>query len=59
MVVDAFLANHPEFAPVDLRADGPSVLAPVLDGRGMVRTLAFAHGLEAFFAAALTRRGHN
>jgi 16S rRNA C967 or C1407 C5-methylase (RsmB/RsmF family) len=27
----------------------------VLDDRGMLRTLPFAHGLEAFFAAALEK----
>jgi hypothetical protein len=30
---------------------------PVLDDRGMLRTLPFTHGLEAFFAAALHRAG--
>ena len=31
-------------------------LEPLLDDRGMLRTLPSAHGLEAFFAAALIRR---
>ena len=35
--------------------DGSADLAPVLDERGMLRTLPFEHGLEAFFAAALQR----
>jgi 16S rRNA (cytosine967-C5)-methyltransferase len=53
-IVEAFLAGHPEFtlAPV---TGGP--LTAVADERGMLRTLPFAHGLEAFFAAALERRG--
>lgn len=55
-VVGAFLAAHPEYALLDLRGDGNAVLAPFLDQRGMLRTLPFAHGLEAFFAAALVRR---
>lgn len=55
-VVDRFLAGRRDFALMDLRADDVTLLAPVLDGRGMLRTLPFAHGLEAFFAAALVRR---
>jgi 16S rRNA (cytosine967-C5)-methyltransferase len=54
-VVDAFLAARRDFALVDLRSDAPSALAPLLDDRGMYRTLPFAHGLEAFFAAAIVR----
>ena len=55
-VVDRFLAGRRDFALLDLRADDVTLLAPLLDGRGMLRTLPFAHGLEAFFAAALARR---
>lgn len=55
--VDAFLAARPDFTRVDLRIDATTPLAPLLDERGMLRTLPFAHGLEAFFAAALVRRG--
>ena len=54
-VVDAFLAARGDFAPVDLRSEGAAPLAPLLDARGMFRTLPFAHGLEAFFAAAIVR----
>jgi 16S rRNA (cytosine967-C5)-methyltransferase len=54
-VVDAFLSRHDEFELVDLRGDGSPRLAPLLDERGMMRTLPFAHGLEAFFAAGLVR----
>ena len=55
-VVDAFLAAHPAFAPLDLRTGSDAAIAPLLDDRGMMRTLPFAHGLEAFFAAALVKR---
>jgi 16S rRNA (cytosine967-C5)-methyltransferase len=54
-VVDRFLHEQPAFEAVDLRGESP-MLDPVLDDRGMLRTLPFAHGLEAFFAAALVRR---
>jgi 16S rRNA (cytosine967-C5)-methyltransferase len=55
-VVDAFLATHPDFQTADLRTQAGGVVDPVLDDSGMLRTLPFAHGLEAFFAAALERR---
>ena len=55
-VVDAFLSAHNEFELVDLHGNASPRLVPVLDERGMMRTLPFAHGLEAFFAAALARR---
>ena len=54
-VVDAFLATHPDFRLVDLRTEETGVAAPLFDQRGMLRTLPFEHGLEAFFAAALIR----
>ena len=54
-VVDAFLAEHPAYAPYDLRQDG-SLLSAFLDERGRLRTFPFLHRLEAFFAAALIRR---
>ena len=56
-VVDAFLRGHPAFEPLDLRRDHHPAIAPMLDEHGRLRTLPFAHGLEAFFAAALVRRG--
>jgi hypothetical protein len=40
---------------IDLRVSGQPALAPVLDDRGLLRTLPFVHGLEAFFAAAMDR----
>jgi 16S rRNA (cytosine967-C5)-methyltransferase len=55
-VVDAFLAAHPGFQLVDARAIDDARLGAVADARGMLRTLPFAHGLEAFFAAALIRQ---
>jgi 16S rRNA (cytosine967-C5)-methyltransferase len=54
-VVEQFLRLEPEFALVDLRGMSP-LIDPFIDGDGMMRTLPFAHGLEAFFAAALIRR---
>jgi 16S rRNA (cytosine967-C5)-methyltransferase len=55
-VVDAFLTRRPEFTLVDLRTESTPLLQPLLDDRGMLRTLPSAHGLEAFFAAMLRRR---
>ena len=56
-VVAAFLDRAP-FDRIDLRESGPPGLASLLDDRGAMRTLPFAHGLEAFFAAAMVRRSH-
>lgn len=53
-VVESFLAAHRDFHLHDLRGES-SPLEAVLDDRGVLRTLPFAHGLEAFFAAALQR----
>ena len=55
-VVDAFLRERPDFTLLDARASAPAPLVPLLDPRGMLRTLPYEHGLEAFFAAALVRR---
>jgi 16S rRNA (cytosine967-C5)-methyltransferase len=55
-VVDAFLASRRDFQLVDLRGGSHPALAPLLDDRGMLRTLPFRDRLEAFFAAALVRR---
>ena len=54
-VVERFLGEHGSFEALSLRDESP-VLDPLLDDRGMLRTLPFAHDLEAFFAAALRRR---
>ena len=55
-VVSAFLERNEEFALVDLRTEVPATFHPLLDRHGQLRTLPFAHELEAFFAAALVRR---
>ena len=55
-IVDAFLSKQGGFALLDLHSEASPGLVPVLDKLGMLRTLPFAHGLEAFFAAALVRR---
>jgi 16S rRNA (cytosine967-C5)-methyltransferase len=54
-VVEQFLGDAPAFTLADLRGTSP-LLDPFLDDRGMMRTLPFAHGLEAFFAASMVRR---
>jgi 16S rRNA (cytosine967-C5)-methyltransferase len=54
-VVHAFLEMHPEFALVDLGKEVSATLQPLLDAQGQLRTLPFAHGLEAFFAAVMLR----
>ena len=55
-IVDAFLSRQHDFNLVDQHSDNSACIAPFLDERGMMRTLPFVHGLEAFFAAAFTRR---
>jgi 16S rRNA (cytosine967-C5)-methyltransferase len=55
-VVDRFLADARQFEAVDLRTADTRVPPVVIDARGHLRTLPHAHGLEAFFAAAFTRR---
>ena len=54
-VIERFLADAPGFAVADLHAASP-LLEPFIDRSGVLHTLPFAHGLEAFFAAALERR---
>jgi len=54
-VVDAFLTAHSRYKLVDAREIDEARLGVVTDPRGMLRTLPFAHGLEAFFAAAMVR----
>jgi 16S rRNA (cytosine967-C5)-methyltransferase len=56
-VVGAFLQQHPVFSLVDLRPELGPLLQPLIDAGGRLRTLPFAHGLEAFFAAAMVREG--
>jgi 16S rRNA (cytosine967-C5)-methyltransferase len=56
-VVDRFLARSPGFAlaPLD-PALALERAARTIDARGMLRTLPFRDGLDAFFAARLVRR---
>ena len=54
-VVDAVLAQAP-FDRVDLRLTSPDHLRSLFDEAGALRTLPFAHRLEAFYGAALVRR---
>jgi 16S rRNA (cytosine967-C5)-methyltransferase len=54
-VIDEFL-RRALFDRLDLRASCQEHLRPLLDGHGALRTLPFAHGLEAFFATAMVRR---
>ena len=55
-VVNRFLERMP-FDRLDLRNDPSGPLQPLLDDQGTLRTLPFAHGLEAFFATAMVRQG--
>lgn len=55
-VVEAFLADHPEFVREPARAfTRRSELAGLLDDKGALKTLPFRDGLEAFYAAVLGR----
>ncbi len=54
-VIAAFITARPEFRPGDLGANANPVIAPFVDPQGFFRTTPPAHGLEAFFAARLTR----
>jgi 16S rRNA (cytosine967-C5)-methyltransferase len=55
-VVNAFLDRAP-FDRLDLRQQFPEQLQLLVDSRGAMRTMPFAHGLEAFFATVMVRRG--
>jgi 16S rRNA (cytosine967-C5)-methyltransferase len=54
-VIAAFAAARTEFRLVDLKTTANPVLARFIDRHGFFRTTPPAHGLEAFFAALLTR----
>ena len=54
-VVDAFLQTRTDFRLLDLGAAPPPALTGLIDRRGMLRTLPFAHDLDAFFGAVLMR----
>jgi 16S rRNA (cytosine967-C5)-methyltransferase len=53
-VVQAFCAANPEFV-IEPPAELGEAVRAVIDSSGFLRTLPFAHGLEAFFAARLVR----
>lgn len=53
-IVDAFLAAHADFARVPIAAEAAG--SPrFIDARGDFRTLPHRDGLEAFYAAVVTR----
>lgn len=54
-VIAAFVAARADFRQVDLGVSASPVIAQFIDGHGFFRTTPAAHGLEAFFAALLTR----
>ena len=54
-VAAAFLATTPGFRGVDLAHDDSGLPAPVVNGRGHLRTYPHVHGLEAFFGAVFLR----
>jgi 16S rRNA (cytosine967-C5)-methyltransferase len=57
-VVAEFLAANSDFVLVDLRTGQlpySNALAPVVDQLGVLRTLPYKHGLEAFYGAVLRR----
>ena len=58
-VVDAFLADRPDFEPIraeQVRSSLSPGLRDTTDDQGRLSTTPDAHGLEAFFAAVLVRR---
>ncbi len=54
-VVAAFLGSHPGFRLTPSDGRYPPGLAILLDAEGVLRTSPVRHGLEAFFAAVLSR----
>jgi len=54
-VIAAFLAARRDFRRTDLQTTAAPLLEPFIDEEGFFRTTPPGHGLEAFFAAALTR----
>jgi 16S rRNA (cytosine967-C5)-methyltransferase len=55
-VVDRFLSSDARFTLVPASVSRLTGGAVLVDSRGFLRTLPFAHGLDAFFAAVLVRR---
>ncbi len=57
LVVDAFVARHPEFTRVPVEFGGAVRDAAVLRNQaGFLQTTPFEHGLDAFFAATLEHK---
>jgi 16S rRNA C967 or C1407 C5-methylase (RsmB/RsmF family) len=54
-VVANFTIRRADFRVADLHGHGSRLIAPFIDSEGFFRTTPPAHGLEAFFAALLTR----
>jgi 16S rRNA (cytosine967-C5)-methyltransferase len=54
-VVANFAALRTDFRIVNLLTHRSTVIAPFVDAEGFFRTTPHRHGLEAFFAALLTR----
>lgn len=54
-IVEAFLAEHPEFSLVDAREQMPESIASLLEGP-YLKLLPHKHGTDGFFAALLTRK---
>jgi 16S rRNA (cytosine967-C5)-methyltransferase len=57
-VAAAFLAAHPEFAPLRADAAHPAIVPELVDARGHLRTEPDRHGLELFFGAVFERARH-
>ena len=55
MILFSFLQTRTDFRLLDLGAAPPPALTGLIDRRGMLRTLPFAHDLDAFFGAVLMR----
>ncbi|MPY87214.1 MAG: 16S rRNA (cytosine(967)-C(5))-methyltransferase RsmB [Luteitalea sp.] len=57
-VVRGFLGERGGFALIDARTlSMPDSVGALVDARGFLRTLPHVHGLEAFFAAVILRKG--
>lgn len=54
-VIGDFIRRRSDYRIVDLHTCGKTVITRFIDAHGFFRTTPAAHGLEAFFAALLTR----
>jgi 16S rRNA (cytosine967-C5)-methyltransferase len=55
-VAEVFLSKRADFVHLDASRAATALPHAVVDRRGYLRTLPFAHGLEAFFGAVFERR---